>query len=58
MEKWHKGLLIPTFLFFISNSAGDIDPEVLVGTGKAAEGFNSFAPPTMRSFGINVTAEF
>ena len=50
--------LVGRNLFFISNSAGDIDPEVLVGTGKAAEGFNSFAPPTMRSFGINVTAEF
>ena len=50
--------LVGRNLFFLSNSAGDIDPEVLVGTGKAAEGFNSFAPPTTRSFGINLSVEF
>ncbi len=50
--------LVGRNLFFFSNSAGDIDPEVLVGTGKASEGFNSFAPPTTRSFGLNVSVEF
>ncbi len=50
--------LVGRNLFFLSNSAGDIDPEVLVGTGKAAEGFNSFAPPTTRSLGLNVSVEF
>lgn len=50
--------LVGRNLFFLSNKAGDIDPEVLVGTSKQAEGFNSFAPPTMRSFGVNLRAEF
>ncbi|MBX2817504.1 MAG: TonB-dependent receptor, partial [Saprospiraceae bacterium] len=50
--------LVGRNLFFISNKAGDIDPEILTNTGKAAEGFNSFAPPTMRSFGVNLQADF
>jgi TonB-linked SusC/RagA family outer membrane protein len=45
-------------LFFLSNAAIDIDPEVLVGTGKAGEGFQSFGPPTTRSFGISVGLDF
>ncbi len=50
--------LVGRNLFFLSNSAEDIDPEILVGTSKQAEGFNSFAPPTMRSFGVNLIADF
>lgn len=45
-------------LFFFYNAAGDIDPEVLVGTGKASEGFQSFAPPTMRSIGGSIKIDF
>ncbi|MEZ4775118.1 MAG: SusC/RagA family TonB-linked outer membrane protein [Bacteroidia bacterium] len=45
-------------LFFFYNAAGDIDPEVIVGTGTAAEGFNSFAPPTMRSIGGSIKLDF
>lgn len=41
-------------LFFILNEAGNIDPDVTVGTGAAAEGFDSFGPPTARSFGFNL----
>ena len=50
--------LVGRNLFFFSNSAGDFDPEVLVGTAKEAEGFQSFAPPTMRSFGVNLKLDF
>ncbi|MEZ4825524.1 MAG: SusC/RagA family TonB-linked outer membrane protein [Bacteroidia bacterium] len=45
-------------LFFFYNAAGDIDPEVLVGTGTASEGFSSFAPPTMRSIGGSISLDF
>lgn len=50
--------LVGRNLFFISNSAEDIDPEVLVGTSKGAEGFNSFAPPTERSIGLSLQLDF
>lgn len=50
--------LVGRNLFFFSNAAGDIDPEVLTNTSKGAEGFNSFAPPTMRSFGLNLKLDF
>lgn len=45
-------------LFFITNEAEDFDPEVLTTSGKVGEGFNSFAPPTMRSFGLNLQLQF
>jgi TonB-linked SusC/RagA family outer membrane protein len=45
-------------LFFLYNKAGDLDPEIMVGTGKTAEGFESFAPPTTRSVGFNVRLGF
>ncbi|MCC5937870.1 MAG: SusC/RagA family TonB-linked outer membrane protein [Lunatimonas sp.] len=45
-------------LFFLLNRAGNIDPDVTVGTGTAAQGFDSFAPPTARSFGFNVNLGF
>ncbi len=45
-------------LFFISNSAGTIDPEVSISTLKQVEGFESFALPTSRSLGFNVKFDF
>lgn len=45
-------------LFFLLNRAGNIDPDVTVGTGTAAQGFDSFAPPTPRSFGLNLNLGF
>lgn len=50
--------LVGRNLFFFYNAAGDIDPEVLVGTGKASEGFSSFGPPTMRSIGGSLRLDF
>lgn len=50
--------LVGRNLFFLSNKAIDIDPEVLVGTGKAGEGFQSFGPPTTRSFGVSLGLDF
>jgi TonB-linked SusC/RagA family outer membrane protein len=45
-------------LFFFSNKAKTLDPEQIVGTATSAEGFESFAPPTTRSFGVNLQLDF
>lgn len=45
-------------LFFFLNEAKNIDPDVTVGTSAAAQGFDSFGPPTARSFGFNVNLGF
>jgi len=45
-------------LFFFLNEAGNIDPDVTVGTSAAAQGFDSFGPPTARSFGFNLNLGF
>lgn len=45
-------------LFFISNKAKNIDPDVTVGTGTAAWGYDAFGPPTARSYGFNVNLGF
>lgn len=50
--------LVGRNLLFFYNAAGDIDPEVLVGTGTASEGFSSFGPPTMRTYGLSINLEF
>ncbi|MFM1877428.1 MAG: hypothetical protein RLZZ241_294, partial [Bacteroidota bacterium] len=45
-----KFSLVGRNLFFISNNAS-VDPEVVTNTSTAADGFESFAPPTTRSLG-------
>lgn len=45
-------------LFFFLNEAKNIDPDVTVGTSASAQGFDSFGPPTARSFGFNVNLGF
>ncbi|MEO9512216.1 MAG: SusC/RagA family TonB-linked outer membrane protein [Flavobacteriaceae bacterium] len=50
--------LVGRNLFFLSNKAGDIDPEVVSGTDNGAEGFESFSPPTTKSFGFNIKIGF
>ncbi|WP_044240877.1 SusC/RagA family TonB-linked outer membrane protein [Flexithrix dorotheae] len=45
-------------LFFISNAAGNLDPEIFVGVGNNADGFESFGPPTQREYGFNVRLGF
>ncbi|MXZ18580.1 MAG: SusC/RagA family TonB-linked outer membrane protein [Rhodothermaceae bacterium] len=50
--------LVGRNLFFIHRASKNIDPDVLVGTGKAAEGFDSFAPPSFRSFGFNLSVDY
>ncbi len=49
--------LVGRNLFFFKNNAS-IDPEVVTGTATNADGFESFAPPTTRSLGLNVKFGF
>ena len=44
-------------LFFFTR-ASDIDPDLMVGTNSTAEGFDSFSPPSVRSFGANLKVDF
>lgn len=50
--------LVGRNLFFLSNSAGDIDPEIATSTSASGAGFESFAPPTTRSYGFNINIGF
>ncbi len=50
--------LVGRNLFYLHRASENIDPDVLIGTGKAAEGFDSFAPPSSRSFGFNLTIDY
>lgn len=45
-------------LFFISKSADDIDPEVMLGTSLGIQGLQHNAMPTARSIGMNLTLTF
>lgn len=52
-----KVSLVGRNLFFITKK-GNWDPEVLTATNSTAAGFQSFVPPTQRSFGFNLTIDF
>jgi hypothetical protein len=45
-------------LFFLSKSADDIDPEMVLGTSFGTQGMSHNAMPTLRSLGINLTLNF
>lgn len=45
-------------LFFFQNEAKNIDPDVTVGTAAIGAGFDSFGPPTARSYGFNLNIGF
>jgi TonB-linked SusC/RagA family outer membrane protein len=50
--------LVGRNLFFLNREAANLDPDLLVGTGSSAEGFESFTMPTARTFGVNVRGSF
>ncbi len=50
--------LVGRNLFFISNKAKYIDPEITVGTGNDGEGREAFSLPTTRSLGLSLNVEF
>ena len=45
-------------LFFLSNKANNIDPDVTVGTAAIGAGYDAFGPPTARSYGFNLNLGF
>lgn len=49
--------LVGRNLFFFYRASPYVDPDVLTGTGTIDEGFQSFTPPSVRSFGINIKAD-
>lgn len=50
--------LVGRNLFFISNKADYVDPEILVNTSINSDGQEGFSLPTTRSFGLNLNVEF
>jgi hypothetical protein len=53
-----KVSLVGRNLCFISRATPGLDPDILAGTQTSAEGFSSFPPPTVRSFGVNLKIDF
>ena len=45
-------------LFYIHRAAPDLDTDFMQGTTPDSEGFQSFAPPTTRSYGLNLKVDF
>jgi hypothetical protein len=50
--------LVGRNLFFISNKAKYVDPEVMMSTDNTAEGESSFALPTYRTYGVSLNFGF
>ncbi|MGB3777688.1 MAG: SusC/RagA family TonB-linked outer membrane protein [Tunicatimonas sp.] len=50
--------LVGRNLFFFSNKTKYFDPEAVQSVDNSAEGLNSFAPPTTRSFGVSLNFGF
>lgn len=50
--------LVGRNLFFLYREDTNIDPDYTEGTATISEGFQSFAPPTTRSFGANLRFNF
>jgi TonB-linked SusC/RagA family outer membrane protein len=50
--------LVSRNLLWLYRASSRIDPDILSGTGKGAEGFESFQPPTTRTFGMNLNIQF
>lgn len=50
--------LVGRNLFFIHRASENLDPDLMTGTNAAAEGFESFTPPSNRTFGANIKIDF
>jgi hypothetical protein len=50
--------LVGRNLFYIYRASPDLDTDLMQGTTPDSEGFQSFAPPTTRSFGLNLKVDF
>ncbi len=50
--------LVGRNLFYLYRESPDIDADLMQGTTPDSEGFQSFAPPTTRSIGLNLKIDF
>jgi TonB-linked SusC/RagA family outer membrane protein len=50
--------LVGRNLFFFSNKAEYVDPEVMISTSNTAEGENAFPLPTARTYGVSINFGF
>ena len=50
--------LVGRNLFFLYRASEGLEPDFLVGTGPSSEGYQAFAPPTTRSYGLNLKIDF
>lgn len=53
-----KFSLVGRNLLFIHRASENLDPDLMTGTNAAAEGFESFTPPSSRTFGANIKIDF
>jgi hypothetical protein len=49
--------LVGRNLFFLKRT-GNWDPEILSGAGTSSAGFQTYVPPTERTFGLNLKVDF
>jgi hypothetical protein len=50
--------LVGRNLFFIYRASHNLDPDISAGTNVLSEGQTSFAPPSTRSYGLNLKIDF
>lgn len=50
--------LVGRNLLFIYRKSKTIDPDITAGTGVISEGQSAFAPPSVRSYGLNLKIDF
>lgn len=50
--------LVGRNLLFLHRASSNLDPDLLVGTSAASEGFASFQPPTTRTFGVDLQINY
>ena len=50
--------LVGRNLFYIYRASPELDTDFMKGTSPSSEGFESFAPPTTRSMGLNLKVDF
>jgi len=50
--------LVGRNLFFIYKASENLDPDMMVGTSRTVEGFDSFTLPAARTFGANLRIDF
>lgn len=50
--------LVGRNLFFFHRVSDSVEPDLMQGVSPESEGFQSFAPPTPRTFGVNLKIDF